>query len=141
MVKDATTIYVAGSFQDTSIFVHDTLISQNDYDIFLAKFNVDTTVSIHQISTNETDTIQGMLIYPNPSNQQSNLYYTLNQATDVQINVYDLLGRSHQEIKIKHQDKGTHQIIIDQPKSSGIYFIELKTKQTSKVIAFRFNPA
>lgn len=139
IVKDPTTIYLAGSFQDSSIFINDTIVSQNGYDVFVAKFSVDTTVSIRQIPSGEANTLQNVIVYPNPSNHQSTLYYTLNQTTDVQMNVYDLLGRSHQEIRINSQGEGPHRLTINQPKTSGVYFVQIKTEESSKVVEVRFN--
>ncbi|BDS13328.1 T9SS type A sorting domain-containing protein [Aureispira anguillae] len=135
LVKDATTIYLAGSFQDTSIFITDTLISQNDYDVFLAKFDIDTTVAIPKIPANVTNDIQQLLLYPNPSHQQSTLYYTLTQTTDVNILIYDLLGSVHQTILLKNQPIGPHQLKLNRPsREAGVYFVQIKTNRSSKVI-------
>ncbi|WP_052597592.1 T9SS type A sorting domain-containing protein [Aureispira sp. CCB-QB1] len=134
IVHDPTTVYIVGSYQDTSIFVNDTLISQEGYDVFLGRFSMDTTVSIHQISNNSD--IATINLYPNPAVQlQSTLEYTLTQSTDVIISVYDLLGQELHKKIFKNQPAGVYHTPIQLPQqASSIYFVRIETKSTTQVL-------
>lgn len=136
IVADPTTLYIAGSFQDTSIFINDTLISQVGYDIFLGKFSMDTTVSVYKIPNNVNSDITQLSLYPNPtSNAQSTLEYTLNQQTDVVVRIYDLLGQELYKKTFKNQPTGVHQASLQLPPNlAGIYLVQLETEHGSQVI-------
>ncbi|CAA6817179.1 MAG: Unknown protein [uncultured Aureispira sp.] len=128
VVQDPTTLFVVGSFQDTSIFVTDTLISQVGYDIFVGKFNIDTTVSVRQIPNQAQSEVTQIKLYPNPAVKgKSTLAYTLNQASDVVISVYDLLGQELYKSVLKNQATGIHQANIPFPNVAAIYFVRLET--------------
>lgn len=140
VVQDPTTLYVVGSFQDTSIFVNDTLISQVGYDIFVGKFNVDTTVAVWQIPSPSLSEIGQIKLYPNPAIKgKSTLEYTLIQETDVVISVYDLLGQELYKTVLKNQVTGIHQARIQLPKAaaSAIYFVRVETQNGVQVLELR----
>jgi hypothetical protein len=135
VVQDPTTLYVVGSYQDTSIFITDTLISQVGYDVFVGKFIVDTTVSIQQIPSQTVSDLAQIKLYPNPAvKHKSTLEYTLTQETDVTIRIYDLLGQElHQKI-LKNQAVGIHQASIQLPPAAGIYLVQLETLREVQVL-------
>ena len=137
VVQDPTTLYIVGSFQDTSIFINDTLISQVGYDIFLGKFNVDTTVSVRQIPNHSLSEVTHIKLYPNPAVKgKSMLEYTLIKETDVVISVYDILGQELSKNTLKNQALGVHQAKIQLPSSatSAIYFVRLETENGVQVL-------
>jgi hypothetical protein len=137
VVQDPTTLYVVGSFQDTSIFVNDTLISQVGYDIFIGKFNVDTTVSVRQISNQLISDVTQVKLFPNPAVKgKSVLEYTLTQETDVVISLYDILGQEVYKSTLKNQAVGIHQATIQLPKAAAtsIYFVRLETQNSTQVV-------
>lgn len=137
VVQDPTTLYVVGSFQDTSIFINDTLISQVGYDIFLGKFNIDTTVSVRQIPNPSLSEISQIKLYPNPAVKgKSMLEYTLTQETNVVISVYDILGQELYKNILKNQGVGIHQAKIQLPNAatSAIYFVRLETENGMQVL-------
>ncbi len=135
VVQDPTTLYVVGSFQDTSIFVSDTLISQVGYDVFLGKFNVDTTVSIQEIPNQLFSDVPQVKLYPNPAIKgKSTLEYTLTQETDVVISLYDLLGKEVYNITLKNQAIGLYQANIQLPKAAAVYLVRLETKSGVQVL-------
>jgi len=135
VVQDPTTLYVVGSYQDTSIFINDTLISQSGYDIFVGKFNIDTTVSVRQIPNASLSDVAQIKLYPNPSIKgKSTLEYTLTQETDVAISVYDLLGQELYKSTLKNQTVGIHQTKIQLPRVVGVYFVRLETESGFQVL-------
>jgi hypothetical protein len=134
-VKDASTLYIAGSFQDTTIYVTDTLISQYDFDVFLAKFMVDTTVGIQKLPNQGQQVVLDMAIYPNPCLYKSVLTYYLVESAQVKVTLYDLLGRERRAIFSNNQAVGNHQVPIHRGvEESGLYFLHLETKESSSIL-------
>lgn len=65
--------------------------------------------------------------YPNPFNASTSISYSLSEAGNVTIDIYDLLGRKVQELFEANQAPGEHEVLWnagDLP--SGIYFATLK---------------
>ena len=83
----------------------------------------------------ETVTLQPA--YPNPFRQQVTLTYGLPEATDVTLEVYDILGRRVRVLVEGRQEAGTHQTQWDgrnsagQPVASGLYIGRLTADGTS----------
>ena len=67
------------------------------------------------------------VLYPNPVSDTGKIRYTLGQAANVEIIVYDILGRRVLQ-KSTERTAGTHEQLIDfSPFASGIYVISLST--------------
>lgn len=139
LVENAHTVYLAGNFQDTSIFIGDTLLSQYGYDIFIAKLEMDTTLGLVRLPANPSNIIQQIALYPNPSTEHSTLYYQLTQSTDVSIQIYDALGKLVQKTHFPQQPIGAYQFRIDPPKqATGLYFIQISSSQSTQVMELLF---
>lgn len=136
LIKNSTTFYLAGNFQDTSIFVNDTLISQNGFDLFVGKFTVDTTtVAIHPIPSSPSNIINGIELFPNPSNNYSHLNYSINQSTSLQIQIINPLGQRQIIKSFDEHSIGQHNITLNTSNlEEGIYWIQLKTPSTIQTI-------
>ncbi len=66
--------------------------------------------------------------YPNPFNAGTNIEYILESRSQVQITVYDILGREVTRFDMGYQEMGMHQFFWDAAgMASGIYFAEVKT--------------
>ena len=66
--------------------------------------------------------------YPNPFTQSTTFKYTLAQATNVQFEVMDGLGRIVEKVAVGLQTAGTHEFLFEKGQlSSGVYFLRLKT--------------
>ena len=64
--------------------------------------------------------------YPNPFNPTTTIQYTLEQAGEVSIQVYDVLGRQVAELVEGRQIAGTHTLQFDaNGLSSGIYYVRM----------------
>lgn len=64
--------------------------------------------------------------YPNPFNSETTIPFVLGSDADVQLLIYDLLGRQVGQIDSGRMASGSHQVKFNaQGYSSGIYFIEL----------------
>ena len=77
--------------------------------------------------------------YPNPFTTSTAISYKLNNQSDVQITIYDILGREVKKFNIGEQQAGVHGILWDgknsfgQKATTGIYFYRLQTGKESLV--------
>jgi len=80
-------------------------------------------------------------VFPNPSNPEAMISYSIPQAGDITIEVYDLLGRKVAALFDGYQQAGNHSLVwypVNQ--ASGIYLIKLSDgdmTQTRKVTLLR----
>ena len=76
--------------------------------------------------------------YPNPFNPVTAIQYDLPEATNIQIVVYDLLGRQVAMLKNGIEEPGYKQVIWDatnnqnQPVGAGVYFYRIKSTEFVK---------
>ena len=84
--------------------------------------------------------------YPNPFNPTTNIQYELPQKSDVQISIYDLLGRKVTTLVSEKQDAGkktvTWNATNDQgkPVSAGVYLYQIRAgeyMQTKKMVLLK----
>jgi len=70
--------------------------------------------------------------YPNPFNPSTNITYSLPQQSDVQLRVYDMVGREVATLINREQAAGAYTITFDASKlSSGMYLYRLDTGSTT----------
>ena len=91
--------------------------------------------------TGENELTKSILLnlYPNPTNGETNLNFSLNDAANVKINVLDVMGREVLPIIENHYGPGEQTLIINKDNSlaPGIYFVNLSlngAKMSSKLI-------
>jgi len=66
--------------------------------------------------------------YPNPIAEKTTISYTLEKEADIEISVFDILGKKIESIDNGIKPIGRHKIVWDASSvTSGIYFIQLKT--------------
>jgi hypothetical protein len=69
--------------------------------------------------------------YPNPFTEQTTIRYTLPEDGDVQVVVYDLLGRAVRHLVDGYQTAGQHEIVVDgSALPSGTYVYRLQAGET-----------
>jgi hypothetical protein len=106
-------------------------------DIYLQNVNPDGTLGefIVGIENNEPDLPVGFALlpaYPNPFNASTLINYNLNQASDVTIEIYDLLGRKLETLSDTRQQAGLHQITWNAgDRATGVYFYKIQAGQES----------
>ena len=72
--------------------------------------------------------------FPNPFNNQTRLEFTLDKATFVNIEIYDILGRKVENLISENMEKGEHYLSwTPKTESSGIYFSKFKLDNKSFV--------
>ena len=75
--------------------------------------------------------------FPNPFNPQTRFNYTLPESGNIELGVYDAVGRRIYAIYNGYQQAGSHNVLwtgVDQSYNSvpsGIYFYRLKTETTT----------
>lgn len=71
-------------------------------------------------------------IYPNPFNSSATIYYTLAKPTDVQMEIFDILGGRIEAVVDEFQPAGQYSLIWNTSGvSSGTYFCKLRTNDYS----------
>lgn len=72
--------------------------------------------------------------YPNPFNPSTNLDFSLKEATEVKLTIYNILGEEITTLLNDYLESGNYHITFNAGNlSSGVYFYELKTGQNKIV--------
>jgi hypothetical protein len=72
--------------------------------------------------------------YPNPFNASTTIEFTLPEAADVRLSIYDLLGREIAVLVSGFKPAGNHGIIFDaEGLSSGVYFYNLSSGNSYEI--------
>jgi glucuronoarabinoxylan endo-1,4-beta-xylanase len=79
--------------------------------------NVITSVELSESHPSEFALKQN---YPNPFSSSTSISYELNKQTDVQLTIYDILGREVKKFSVGNQNEGVHGVQWDARNSSGV---------------------
>lgn len=85
-----------------------------------------TSVSVANAHANDVS----MSVYPNPSNVATTVAYTLKTDANVQLDVYDVLGKKVEAVLNTNQQSGSYKANITKLKA-GIYFVILHVNNRS----------
>ena len=88
------------------------------------------TVGIAQLQNNN-----GVSIYPNPASKQLTVKFNKPLATNTQINITDVTGRTIMSIGNKFENNSSATVDISNL-TTGIYFIRIETNSTTQVVKF-----
>ena len=103
---------------------------------FQSDMIVGNGLNTFELNGGNVELVEGLNInaaFPNPFNPVTNIEYTLSQAENVEITVYDIMGRKVETIYNGFKSNGAHSITWDASnKSSGIYYIQIKSNNTIK---------
>lgn len=78
--------------------------------------------------------------YPNPFNSQTVVRYDLSEQSDIQLNIYNVLGGKIKTWHFVHQQRGNYKLVWDgtdsqgSEVSSGVYFAVLSAGVNKQVI-------
>ncbi len=79
--------------------------------------------------------------YPNPFNPKTTIFYSLPTANNVELIIYDSIGRKVKILVNKKQNSGNHTAVFNAADiSSGVYYYTLKSgnlKQTKKMLLIK----
>jgi len=77
--------------------------------------------------------IPSFSIYPNPANENASVYFSLNEASDIKLDIFDLTGRNVKPIARKEFPEGYHSLpFTTRDLQKGIYFIRISGCNFSK---------
>jgi hypothetical protein len=83
--------------------------------------------SVEQLATTSFD------LYPNPAQNRTTLSYSLNSASNVTLNIFDMNGRMISSLEKGRQSAGLHtQEISLTGLEKGVYMIQIITNSTSQ---------
>ena len=89
-------------------------------------------------SVKETESINGLNIYPNPTQDNVTINYSLGNASDVTIEVMDVTGKVVSTLNEGVQANGGHQVSLESASfESGVYYVTIVTndsKMTKKFV-------
>ena len=96
-------------------------------------YDIQTLIGSKEALKSEVPTKYGMAQnYPNPFNPLTAISYELPVVSNVQLNVFDILGRVVVTLVNKQQTAGSYRVEWDgknmqqQPVSSGVYFYQMR---------------
>ncbi len=100
------------------------------------------TSSVKEIGNNKVPTHYSLSQnYPNPFNPSTTISYSIPESGQVQLNVYDVLGREVAVVVNKEQAVGSYEVEFDASElNSGVYFYQLRTSsffETKKMLLLR----
>ncbi|MFA4852626.1 MAG: T9SS type A sorting domain-containing protein, partial [Bacteroidales bacterium] len=74
-------------------------------------------------------------LYPNPVNENTTLYFSLAKPSEVEINIFDVLGKNIKNIANKEFPAGFHSLpFTTGDMQKGIYFIRISDDSVTKVL-------
>ncbi|MBL0330585.1 MAG: T9SS type A sorting domain-containing protein [Bacteroidetes bacterium] len=81
------------------------------------------------------NSIQNTQLFPNPSNQNSTLIFTLRESSQVMVSLLDITGKKVMEIANEDMQKGNQKININTSKlSAGIYICKIQSNTGKRLI-------
>jgi O-glycosyl hydrolase len=97
-------------------------------------YSVPLTTSVQNFSEKEDLSI---MIFPNPSNGNSILKYSLVRKSSVEIGIYNLEGKLIHSFNQGAKQEGTHEFQMPtQALGQGMYFVKVKTEQSENAVRF-----
>jgi hypothetical protein len=78
-----------------------------------------------------------LTVFPNPASINVSVNYTLDQNSDVTMDIYNMLGEKVKTVVAEKEILGKHHIDINvESLNSGCYFVKLNTDTSSEVLKF-----
>lgn len=103
-------------------------------------FAIEPIVSANNISTslkNQSKNSDAFTVFPNPVNNDLTVSYNLNNSSKTEIRIYDVTGKLVVLNKTEELPVGYNTAKIDVSNlNSGVYMVELKTKESSSMKKF-----
>lgn len=87
---------------------------------------------------NVTNSVSVLSLFPNPAKDKISVNYGLDNATPVNVEVYDVVGKSVKTMSFGEQAFGQHSFDLnfDNKLSNGVYFLKLNIGNASQTVKF-----
>jgi bacillolysin/thermolysin len=95
------------------------LVSPNDYTLFM-RATIKTITSVAEIDTRVPEKFELTPNYPNPFNPTTTIRYSLPEAANVKITIFDVNGNHITDLADNHQNPGTYTVTWNGKNDSGI---------------------
>lgn len=127
--------YIFGGISSTApnIFFSNTgTQSSASNQLFEVRIVKGNTYGIPELNKQSTGSLK-LLVYPNPNDGVFKLSYTLNQTSNVSIQIFSTEGKLISESNLKNVSDGNHDFTerIEHIMESGIYLVQIKTDYES----------
>jgi len=114
-------------------FVGDYILNPNYNNLQILQFN---PVGMYSEQTSIPLDINVAGNYPNPFNSSTLIKFTLTEPANINIEVYDVLGRKVDTINGGHKTAGTHSLSWNSDSvASGIYFFKVISGEYAKIVS------
>ncbi|MGD8782102.1 MAG: T9SS type A sorting domain-containing protein, partial [Ignavibacteria bacterium] len=112
------------------------VLSSSKFDSKIAWYENSTNItSVRNNQTNVPNNFQLYQNYPNPFNPSTTISYSLPQAGQVTLDIYNLLGEKIETLVNEYQTEGEHQLQWKpEGLSSSIYFVRMLAGSKIKTI-------
>ena len=128
-------IYLCGIFQDTTIFIGDSLFASADFDVFVCKLINDAQVSVTKIADEKGSK---PLIFPNPAKHILHLRFDQPQIEPVFFKIHHIDGRCASEGQITFSGDFVGKVST-QELSIGTYVIQVQTMKNQYALLFKIS--
>lgn len=119
---DSSTFYLSGNFLNKSIFSEDTIFSNGNYDIYLAKFFLDTTgIKPNPVEIQEKASYYNFKVYPNPAKDYFIIEIDSEDLDTHFLSIFDVNG----VLKKRKAFVGKKIIVEIDDLPSGTYFLSI----------------
>jgi hypothetical protein len=119
---DSSMVFASGNFLNKTIFSSDTIFSNGNYDIYLAKLFLDTALIGTAISQVPMELPPALVPYPNPNNGVFYIDLPANCSNRHLLRIYDASGRLLQSAHYEENNKKEVNVSTLAP---GLYYVEL----------------
>jgi len=119
---DSSMVFASGNFLNKTIFSSDTIFSNGNYDIYLAKLFLDTTLIGTATLQTPTAVPQSLTLYPNPNNGIFSIDLSPDCSTWQLLRIYDAVGNLRQSINYEQDVKIEVNVLDFAP---GLYYLAL----------------
>ncbi len=115
---------------DTAVsFWSDGRTNDGDLNIYMAKTNLDGTLSVDEY-TMISDNISVSSLYPLPTENNAHSIIKLKEATNIKHQIFNALGQKVKESDWKQYQPGKHTLTFDFTSyGTGTYFVKIKTSK------------
>jgi hypothetical protein len=98
-------------------------------------YRIYLTPNNQPLEVNEITDIQNIIIYPNPTHESTSLLFSLKNSGKVNIQLFDLSGKTILDIADTEMQKGNQKVNINTGKlSAGIYFCKIQSVNELRVV-------